>query len=232
MPGRAGMHDPGLPLPQPTAKQAGEVADCKGRHTGVVDGLGPKSKHPGRHEPMKLRTLLAVAAAAATMGATAVSAQQHKQMSIVTGGTGGVYYPLGGGFGNILGKELAGVTATAQVTGGSVANLQLIGSGKADIALHPGGRGLGRRQRPGQVRQRQAADPGPRRHVPQPHARDLGGWHRHHQGRGHEGQTRLHGLARQRHRGLRDARDRGGRPRPAKRTCAASAWARRRASTR
>ncbi|HXE86419.1 MAG TPA: TAXI family TRAP transporter solute-binding subunit, partial [Hyphomicrobiaceae bacterium] len=84
---------------------------------------------------MKLRTLLAVAVAAATMGATAASAQQHKQMSIVTGGTGGVYYPLGGGFGNILGKELAGVTATAQVTGGSVANLQLIGSGKADIAF-------------------------------------------------------------------------------------------------
>ena len=82
---------------------------------------------------MKLRTLLAVAVAAATMGATAASAQQHKQMSIVTGGTGGVYYPLGGGFGNILGKELPGVTATAQVTGGSVANLQLIGSGKADI---------------------------------------------------------------------------------------------------
>jgi uncharacterized protein len=81
---------------------------------------------------MKLRTLLAVAMAAA-MGATAVWAQS-KQLSIATGGTGGVYYPLGGGFGNILGKEMPGVTATAQVTGGSVANLQLIGSGKADIA--------------------------------------------------------------------------------------------------
>jgi TRAP transporter TAXI family solute receptor len=83
---------------------------------------------------MKLKTLLAVAAAAATMGATTAWAQ-NKQLSIVTGGTGGVYYPLGGGFGNILGKELPGVTATAQVTGGSVANLQLIGSGKADIAF-------------------------------------------------------------------------------------------------
>jgi len=81
---------------------------------------------------MKLRTLLAVAVIAA-MGATAASAQQSKQLSIATGGTGGVYYPLGGGFGNILGRELPGVVATAQVTGGSVANLQLIGSGKADI---------------------------------------------------------------------------------------------------
>jgi TRAP transporter TAXI family solute receptor len=83
---------------------------------------------------MKLRTLLALAAAAA-IGASTAQAQQSKQLSIATGGTGGVYYPLGGGFGNILGKELPGVTATAQVTGGSVANLQLIGSGKADLCF-------------------------------------------------------------------------------------------------
>jgi TRAP transporter TAXI family solute receptor len=84
---------------------------------------------------MKLRTLLAVVIAAVTVGVIAASAQQGKQLSIATGGTGGVYYPLGGGFGNILGKELPGVIATAQVTGGSVANLQLIASGKADIAF-------------------------------------------------------------------------------------------------
>ena len=82
---------------------------------------------------MRLTTLLALAAAA-VIGASAANAQS-KQLSIATGGTGGVYYPLGGGFGNILGKELPGVTATAQVTGGSVANLQLIGSGKADLCF-------------------------------------------------------------------------------------------------
>jgi hypothetical protein len=86
---------------------------------------------------MKFKALLAVATAAsmvAAIGGTGAEAQ-NKQLSIVTGGTGGVYYPLGGGFGNILGKALPGVTATAQVTGGSVANLQLIASGKADIAF-------------------------------------------------------------------------------------------------
>jgi TRAP transporter TAXI family solute receptor len=83
---------------------------------------------------MKLGKLLAVAIAALA-GLSAAEAQQSKQLSIATGGTGGVYYPLGGGFGNILGKELPGVTATAQVTGGSVANLQLIGSGKADLCF-------------------------------------------------------------------------------------------------
>jgi uncharacterized protein len=67
--------------------------------------------------------------------ACAGSAVAQQSLSIATGGTGGVYYPLGGGFGNILGKEFPGMTATAQVTGGSVANLQLIGSGKADLCF-------------------------------------------------------------------------------------------------
>jgi TRAP transporter TAXI family solute receptor len=83
---------------------------------------------------MKARTLLAFGLTFLASGSL-VEAQQPKQLSIATGGTGGVYYPLGGGFGNILGKELPGVTATAQVTGGSVANLQLIGSGKADLCF-------------------------------------------------------------------------------------------------
>ena len=87
---------------------------------------------------MRTAILIALGAALAatvTSGTTEVRAQQARQLSIVTGGTGGVYYPLGGGFGNILGKAIPGVTATAQVTGGSVDNLRLIGSGKADIAF-------------------------------------------------------------------------------------------------
>ena len=83
---------------------------------------------------MRLRTLLGLGAAL-VIGTAGAQAQQTKQLSIATGGTGGVYYPLGGGFGNILGKEMPGVTATAQVTGGSVANLQLIASGKADLCF-------------------------------------------------------------------------------------------------
>src|SRR5499426_3902287 len=82
---------------------------------------------------MRLRALLALGAAAVIGAATAHA--QSKQLEIATGGTGGVYYPLGGGFGNILGRELPGVTATARVTGGSVANLQLVGSGKAELCF-------------------------------------------------------------------------------------------------
>jgi TRAP transporter TAXI family solute receptor len=58
-----------------------------------------------------------------------------QNVSIATGGTGGVYYPLGGGLGAVLSKAIPGVNATAEVTGGSVANLQLIGTGKPYIAF-------------------------------------------------------------------------------------------------
>lgn len=67
--------------------------------------------------------------------ATEASAQQQQNLSIVTGGTGGVYYPLGGGLANLLTKYVPGWQATAEVTGGSVDNLKLIGAGKADIAF-------------------------------------------------------------------------------------------------
>src|SRR5579885_560428 len=60
---------------------------------------------------------------------------QQKNFSIVTGGTGGVYYPLGGALANMLGKYNPGWSATAEVTGGSVDNLKLIGAKRADIAF-------------------------------------------------------------------------------------------------
>ena len=67
--------------------------------------------------------------------AAPVSAQDKINISIATGGTGGVYYPLGGGIAAALSKFVPGMEATAEVTGGSVDNLKLIGSGKNYIAL-------------------------------------------------------------------------------------------------
>ena len=67
--------------------------------------------------------------------AVPVSAQDTINISIATGGTGGVYYPLGGGIAAALSKFVPGMEATAEVTGGSVDNLKLIGSGKNYIAL-------------------------------------------------------------------------------------------------
>jgi hypothetical protein len=62
-------------------------------------------------------------------------AAQAQNISIATGGTGGVYYPLGGGMAAMLSKYVPGIQATAEVTGGSVANLQLIGTGKPYLGM-------------------------------------------------------------------------------------------------
>src|SRR5215472_10939882 len=75
-----------------------------------------------------------VAIAGLLLVAGAALAQQ-KAIAIGTGGTGGVYYPLGGGLANVLSKNLPGVQATAEVTGGSVDNLKLIGSGQSELAF-------------------------------------------------------------------------------------------------
>ncbi|MEO7729149.1 MAG: TAXI family TRAP transporter solute-binding subunit [Burkholderiales bacterium] len=73
-----------------------------------------------------------IAAAILASGATAA---ETINLSIATGGTGGVYYPLGGGMANIFSKSIPGMQATAEVTGGSVDNMRLIGTGKSYIAL-------------------------------------------------------------------------------------------------
>jgi len=78
---------------------------------------------------MRLPKLLAALALAAS---SSVFAQN---ISIATGGTGGVYYPMGGGLAAVLSKHVAGMQATAEVTGGSVDNLNLIASGKPYVGF-------------------------------------------------------------------------------------------------
>lgn len=56
-------------------------------------------------------------------------------LSFATGGTGGVYYPYGGGIANVLTQNLQGQTVTAQETNASVDNMLLVQSGGADLAL-------------------------------------------------------------------------------------------------
>jgi TRAP transporter TAXI family solute receptor len=82
---------------------------------------------------MKVFAPVTLVAALALAGAA--SAQEKYSLSIATGGTGGVYYPLGGGMANILSKYVPGLQATAEVTGGSVDNLKLIATGKPYIAF-------------------------------------------------------------------------------------------------
>jgi uncharacterized protein len=81
-----------------------------------------------------MRKLCLLLAGALALAAGAVHAQQ-KRLSIATGGTGGVYYPLGGGLANVLAKAIPGTEATAEVTSASVDNMKLVGSGRADVAF-------------------------------------------------------------------------------------------------
>ncbi len=85
---------------------------------------------------MRSRSLRAALAVVVAVGAIAVQGPVRAQnLSIATGGTGGVYYPLGGGIAAALSKFVPGMEATAEVTGGSVDNLKLVGSGKAYIGM-------------------------------------------------------------------------------------------------
>lgn len=69
------------------------------------------------------------------MLAAGAYAQGKTNFSIGTGGTGGVYYPLGGGMANILTKNVPGWQVTAEVTGASVDNMKLLNSGKTDVGF-------------------------------------------------------------------------------------------------
>jgi TRAP transporter TAXI family solute receptor len=69
------------------------------------------------------------------VGVSSAWAQKTTRLSIATGGTGGVYYPLGGGMANVISKYIPYVEATAEVTTASVDNCLLVGAGKADLAL-------------------------------------------------------------------------------------------------
>ncbi|WP_104168569.1 TAXI family TRAP transporter solute-binding subunit [Arthrobacter sp. SX1312] len=59
-------------------------------------------------------------------------------LSIATGGTGGVYYPLGGGFATVIRDNIDGYDATVQETNASVDNMLLIENGSAQLAFSVG----------------------------------------------------------------------------------------------
>lgn len=69
----------------------------------------------------------------ASPGASGGAATQR--LSIATGGTAGVYFPLGGGLAVLISENIPGYSATAEETNASVDNMNLISSGDSDIAF-------------------------------------------------------------------------------------------------
>ena len=59
----------------------------------------------------------------------------EQRLSIATGGTGGVWYPYGGGVAKVVSAHVPNAEATAEVTAASVDNLKLLGAGEVDLAF-------------------------------------------------------------------------------------------------
>ncbi len=92
---------------------------------------------------MKISTVKKIFAAGAALAAMVVlftgcngnsDVEGKKFLNIGTGGTAGTYYPIGGAMAEILNKEIPGMSASAQSTGASVANVNMLGDGTIDLA--------------------------------------------------------------------------------------------------
>ena len=79
----------------------------------------------------QVRTLLL---AAFTL-AVAATAHAQEFVTVLTGGTSGVYYPMGVALSQIYGKAMPGAKTSAQVTKASVENLNLLQAGRGEIAF-------------------------------------------------------------------------------------------------
>jgi len=62
-------------------------------------------------------------------------AQGKLSFSIATGGTGGVWYPLGGAIGGVVGNKVPNTEATAEATTAAIDNLKLLTAGRAGMAF-------------------------------------------------------------------------------------------------
>jgi len=83
-------------------------------------------------------TALAIILAVSLAFAGGVGAQAKAEklsFSIVTGGTGGVWYPLGGAIGGVIGKYVPNTEASSEATTAAIDNLKLLTSGKAGLAF-------------------------------------------------------------------------------------------------
>ena len=92
--------------------------------------------------PVWRRTRVTLCALAIALAAVACDPQRLAQqagttqwLSVATGGTGGVYYPYGGGIAKVISDNLDNVEATAEVTAGTIDNLKFLSDRSADIAF-------------------------------------------------------------------------------------------------
>jgi TRAP transporter TAXI family solute receptor len=81
-----------------------------------------------------MKKLFGLALTAALVAAIPALAQQQF-INILTGGTSGIYYPMGNGLSSIYGKAMPTAKVTVQATKASVENLNLLEKGNGEIAF-------------------------------------------------------------------------------------------------
>jgi len=69
------------------------------------------------------------------LASAVVDAQPRRFVNVATGGTAGVYFPLGSALARLWTERVPGVQATAQTTGASVANVRLLQRGEVEVAF-------------------------------------------------------------------------------------------------
>ena len=79
--------------------------------------------------------LAVVSMVAVLAGCGGDNAAEKKFLNIGTGGTAGTYYPIGGAMAEVLNKDIPGMNASAQSTGASVANINMLKDGSVDLAI-------------------------------------------------------------------------------------------------
>jgi len=81
------------------------------------------------------RIAAVLAAVSLTAGVTTAPARAETFVNILTGGTSGVYYPLGVALSKIYGDKIPGVRTQVQSTKASVENLNLLQKGRGEVAF-------------------------------------------------------------------------------------------------
>lgn len=78
---------------------------------------------------------LALAMAIGVAGCGTTGEKTTNNLSIATGGTAGTYYPIGTAISEVISKDVYGVSSSAQSTGASVANINMLDEGQVEMAI-------------------------------------------------------------------------------------------------
>ena len=81
----------------------------------------------------QIMTAVCVLALAVGMAGCGGSSEKEQFINIATGGTAGTYYPIGGAIAEVLNKN--GMNASAQSTGASVANINMLKDKQVELAI-------------------------------------------------------------------------------------------------